>query len=276
MAKNNAKKKSCFIIMPITTPKSMVADYNDDKDHFKHVMNCLFVPAVEKAGFEPIKPIARGEENIQAKIIKKLETSELVLCDMSTLNANVFFELGIRTSLNRPVCLVKDNLTEKTPFDTTTIYRHEYKAGLRQWEEAAEKNALTKHITEAWETSEGKNSLWKYFGVSFVGVPTEQGGTKDQLALILSQIEGMRGQIADATVREDLIDTSEDMGSQGWRIRQLVRSVFGDAFLGIKIDRSIKKVSIHLNKHPSTEELNKLTRAMKRKGFVGWDIVFFR
>jgi len=122
-----ADKKHCFIIMPITTPDNMVDQYEHSggKDHFKHVLDCLFVPAVKEAGYEPIPPTTKGSDIIHAGIIQNLETADLVLCDMSSLNPNVFFEFGIRTSLNKPVCVVKDDLTKKVPFDTGIINHHE-------------------------------------------------------------------------------------------------------------------------------------------------------
>ena len=41
------EEKKCFIIMPITTPDTYIERYRDGLDHFKHVLLCLFVPAVE-------------------------------------------------------------------------------------------------------------------------------------------------------------------------------------------------------------------------------------
>jgi len=81
--------------MPVTTPEHSIAAYGGDKDHFKHVLECLFIPAVEKAGLKPIPPIAKGADVIHAGIVQNLEKTDIVLCDMSSLNANVFFELGI-------------------------------------------------------------------------------------------------------------------------------------------------------------------------------------
>ena len=88
--------KTCFIIMPITTPNAGLPDYQNDKDHFSHVLEYLLVPSIEKAGLEAIRPLATGGDVIHGVIIQNLESTDLVLCDMSTLNANVFFELGIR------------------------------------------------------------------------------------------------------------------------------------------------------------------------------------
>ena len=58
---------NCFIIMPITTPNDKLEDYNNDKDHFKHVLDHLFIPAIEKAGFEPKSPITKGSSLIQGE-----------------------------------------------------------------------------------------------------------------------------------------------------------------------------------------------------------------
>jgi len=158
-------KKKCFIIMPITTPEGMVDKYRDRDKHFSHVLDCLFVPSIEKAGFAPIPPMAKGSDLIQADIIGNLETSDLVLCDMSCLNPNVFFEFGIRTSLNKPVSVVKDELTEKVPFDTGILNYQEYKSSLNSWELQAEVTKLAEHVRVSGERSKGQNTLWRYFGM---------------------------------------------------------------------------------------------------------------
>ena len=72
------EEKHCFIIMPLTTPDNMLIQYGNDEDHFYHVLDYIFVPSVEKAGYKPIRPIAEGADNIPAEIIKNLVTAELV------------------------------------------------------------------------------------------------------------------------------------------------------------------------------------------------------
>jgi nucleoside 2-deoxyribosyltransferase len=116
--------------MPISTPEHLVPKYSGDKDHFFHVLEHLFVPAVERNKFNAVRPIAEGSDVIHAEIIKNLEKADLVLCDASSLNANVFYELGIRTALDKPVCIVRDELTPKIPFDTTIINHHVYESSL--------------------------------------------------------------------------------------------------------------------------------------------------
>jgi len=195
---DTATAKSCFIIMPISTPEGMLAQYRNDTDHFQHVLDHLLIPAVEKAGLKPIPPKSKGSEVIHGDIVKKIESSDLVLCDMSTLNANVFFELGIRTSLNKPVCLVKDNLTDKVPFDTGIINYHTYLSALNAWELGGEIEKLSAHVQDAIAKSSGKNSMWKYFGLSVAAeAPVPKGGETDRLEFITLQLESLRKKLDD-------------------------------------------------------------------------------
>jgi len=52
-------KKKCFVIQPITTPEYLLSAYHDDKDHFNHVFEDLFAPAIKEIGLEPVSPISR-------------------------------------------------------------------------------------------------------------------------------------------------------------------------------------------------------------------------
>ncbi len=186
-------KGNCFIIMPITTPANLAEHYNGDKDHFAHVLDHLFMPAVEKAGFSPISPKATGADLIQAEIIKQLSDTELVLCDMSIMNPNVFFELGIRTALDKPVALVRDDKTENLPFDTAILNCHTYKSGLTLWDHEKEIENLSKHIHTSFDRSESRNTLWKYFGIQQKGVlNTEEATIANKLDLLLKEMSEMR------------------------------------------------------------------------------------
>ena len=188
-----AEKKTCFIIMPITTPDQMLGVYRDGEQHFKHVLECLFIPSMEKAGFEAIPPEAKGSDLIHAEIIGSLESSDLVLCDMSCLNPNVFFEFGIRTSLNRPVCVVKDEHTPKVPFDTSLLNHHEYSSTLGAWELEKEVEALAKHVTESADRSGGENTLWKYFGLRSEAKPYQgDSGSESRLDLFAMQLDSIQ------------------------------------------------------------------------------------
>lgn len=204
----------CFIVMPISTPDA--TKYSNDSDHFLHVLEHLFIPAITAAGLTPIRPIAEGADVIQAAIIKNIEEADLVLCDISSLNANVFFELGIRTALNKPACLVRDDVTKNIPFDTTIINHHTYNSLLRPWTLEAEVEKLTKHISKTIERSKADNSMWKYFGLSTrAELPHGTTSTDERIELLSMQIEGLKNQIIQKPARvrkqKSLVDPGQEV-----------------------------------------------------------------
>lgn len=180
-----SEKPTCFVIMPISTPSEYLATYGGDTNHFIHVLEHLFVPAVEDAGFIALRPVAEGAELIHAEIVRKLETSDLVLCDMSTRNANVFFELGIRTALNKPVCLVKDEHLAQAPFDTTLINHHTYRSPLALWTIREDVAVLSRHIAKSMVDGSSHNNLWSYFGLATSSRLISDASANEKLSLIV-------------------------------------------------------------------------------------------
>ena len=189
-------KKTCFIIMPITTPETLLDRYDNDEDHFIHVLEHLHMPAVEAAGYEPIPPNAQGSDLIHAEIIKNLESADMVLCDISTLNPNVFFELGIRTSLNKPVCYVKDEHTKKIPFDTGILNHKEYHSTIRPWDLKVDLPMIMEHLKVSYERSKDENSLWRHFGIRAGAKPYERAtGTEGKIDDLLFQMQALHERI---------------------------------------------------------------------------------
>ena len=192
MAKSNNEEK-CFIIMPITTPDHLIDKYKDDADHFSHVLDCLFTPALKYAGFEPVSPKSTGSDVIQADIIKQLSTCELVLCDMSILNPNVFFEFGIRTALNKPVALVIDDKTRNIPFDTSIINFYRYTSSLDAWSIDKEVSTLAEHVKNAYQKTKDNNALWKYFGVAQTGMfKPEEASLGEKIDLLMQEVAALK------------------------------------------------------------------------------------
>jgi hypothetical protein len=75
----------CFAIMPISTPAGVRDRYSGDQDHFIHVAEYIFQPRrrAGKAGYDFCPPAVISSDIIQAEIIRNLEESELVLCDIN-------------------------------------------------------------------------------------------------------------------------------------------------------------------------------------------------
>lgn len=182
----------CFVIMPISMPGHLVETYGD-QDHFLDVYKYLFKPAIEQAGLKPVPPVAKGAVLIQADIIERIEKVPLVLCDMSILNPNAFFELGIRTALNKPVCMVKDTETPNVPFDNQVINHQTYRCKLTTKELETEIPKLAEHINDSFKTSNGGNAMWKYFGLSTAARPAEVAeGADAKIDYVIKLLESQR------------------------------------------------------------------------------------
>lgn len=179
--------KTCFVAMPVTTPESYV-DNLGDSEHFAHVLEHLFKPALEQVGFTVIPPSVGGANLIHAEIIRNLEQADLVLCDLSSLNPNVFFELGIRTALDRPVALVKDDLTAQTPFDLNAVNTLSYNSSVTPWRLTTEIPRISRHIKSVIDMGMTGNALWKYFGLTKPGAPSEAGTVDARLDFLINEM----------------------------------------------------------------------------------------
>ena len=96
-------KKKCFVIMPISDAEGY------DKGHFTRVYEHLIKPAVIEAGFEPVRADDTSKANfIVMDILQQILACDMAICDLSSRNPNVFYELGVRQSFNKRTVLICD------------------------------------------------------------------------------------------------------------------------------------------------------------------------
>ena len=135
---------TCFIILPMSTVTGGNFPYTTD--HFDRVLNEICIPAVKRIRFTPIPPKLSGTYPIDEEILARLNDSDLVLCDISTLNPNVLFELGIRRGVYKPFAIIKDRVT-KDPFNLANFNNCPYDPAVIL-QGKAEKEALVKRLAE--------------------------------------------------------------------------------------------------------------------------------
>ena len=195
--------KKAFVITPITAHPER---YKNSK-HFRHVFEYLLQPALEGAGYEAVYPQAEGSTVIHEEIIQNLETADLVMCDMSQLNPNVFFELGIRTALNKPVCMIRDEKTPEIPFDTNMINCHQYSSEMEVWEIKKEIELLTSHIKSTVKKNDKSNALWEVFGLKSQGSPTEAIAKNKDLRLLQLENEVLTSKLKKAEISQEVVES---------------------------------------------------------------------
>jgi hypothetical protein len=127
-------KPLAFVIMPF------------DPD-FNSVYEQLVKPALQEAGYD----VARADslldqQNILASIVRSIHSADLIVAELTNLNANVMYELGVCHTLARPTILLTQSISD-LPFDLRSYVTHEYSTN---FVEALElKNKLNHIATEA-------------------------------------------------------------------------------------------------------------------------------
>ena len=111
-------KPLCFVLMPF----GVKSDGNGQTIDFNTVYNSIFVPAIEKAGFKSIRADEEGVGgSIHKPMFERLMICDYALADLTTNNANVFYELGIRHAFRPHSTVITFNAGSVLPFDVAPL-----------------------------------------------------------------------------------------------------------------------------------------------------------
>ena len=124
-------KKIAFVAMPFGT-KSTGFHAGEDapsRVDFDALWNLAYYPALEKAGYLPIR--ADGQEGalIIKEMVAQLMLADLVVADISIPNANVYYETGLRHGGSGKGCLLFSANWASPVFDLAQIRRNTYTLG---------------------------------------------------------------------------------------------------------------------------------------------------
>lgn len=124
-------------------------------------------------------------------ILRNILECDMAICDLSSRNPNVFYELGFRQAFNMKTVLMKDDQTDR-PFDVSTIRSINYESSLRIDLVNKTITELTKALKETNEMSEKEpNSLLKLLSIDNPAkLPDRQKLSLDS-SLILQAIQDL-------------------------------------------------------------------------------------
>jgi tetratricopeptide (TPR) repeat protein len=112
-----------FVAMPFGTKETTPGVEVD----FNRVYDRLIAPALRKAGCIPFRADQEpGAGDIRTDMFFELVTADVVVADVSVLNANVFYELGVRHGVAPRGVLMIHGGWGKPPFDIASDRRFEY------------------------------------------------------------------------------------------------------------------------------------------------------
>jgi len=104
MSNKHEEKFKAFVLMPF------------DKE-FDAIFNNLIKPPLEEIGYDVKRADSDlNQENILKDIMRNLAGADLVLVDLTSLNANVLYELGISHAMQKSTILLTQSI-EDVPFD---------------------------------------------------------------------------------------------------------------------------------------------------------------
>ena len=124
------EKPKVFVIMPFSDEffesYEMIKNHFEDEFEFSH------------AGDED------NQQNILADIIPPIYSADIVLADLTGLNANVMYELGIAHSFNKKTIVITRDEMSKLPFDLKQYRAKGYSTHFKQFFELLD--YLDKHL----------------------------------------------------------------------------------------------------------------------------------
>lgn len=158
-----AKKLKCGLIMPISKSQGL------EPEHWLHVKG-IICEALADTDFD-IRLVSESDDVgvIHKSIVQNIYQNDIVICDVSTHNANVMFELGLRLAFDKPTVIIKD---DETPFsfDTQVIEHIVYKRSLHYVDILSFKKKLKEKVIATLKLSQEPDfsTFLKHFTINHV------------------------------------------------------------------------------------------------------------
>ena len=243
--------KKCFVIMPFGSSSSEL------KKKFDGVYKGIIVPAVQEAGYEAIREdIAATPGSIPKSIVKKLAESEMVIADLSGINPNVFYELGIRHVLSKSGTILIINKGETIPFDNASHRVIQYTNELADLDEIHQQ-IVTAIINRENNIDNADNIVHD----TFPQLPIDSKKFFDKNAQD-SKIQELQANVSKLTQENKRLKST--LTTQGImkdaaniRLQRTVKEIMAEARFALQ--KSGREVMLHLHQLAKNNDINKFT-----------------
>jgi nucleoside 2-deoxyribosyltransferase len=185
--------KKVFVACPIGSQGS------PERERSNKLLKFVIEPVVSELGCEVIRADGINEPGrITLQIAKHLGSTDVVIADLTDLNANVMYELGVRQGLGRPFILMAER-GQNLPFDLLDVRTIFYELSLEGVEQT--KAELKKQMKA---TLDGKGDV---IDRALFAAPQANQSAPDNQDLLLNLIES-NGRIIE--LNSKLIRDSEE------------------------------------------------------------------
>jgi len=122
-----AIKPICFVVMPFgKKPTNNTDPKAPGEINFDMLWDRALRPLIEDLGYKPIRADQDVGSLIVQEMIERLAYSDLVIAEMTILNANVYYEVGVRQAAQREGCVLIAANWARQAFDVDQMRRVTY------------------------------------------------------------------------------------------------------------------------------------------------------
>jgi hypothetical protein len=203
------------------------------KGHFKHVFDDIINPACTKSGFNAIRADQVKQSNlIHLDILQRLLEAPMAVCDLSSRNPNVLFELALRQAFDKPVCLIQEVGTAPI-FDITPFRYVEYRRERIYHEVLEDQKKIADSIKATFNehrAGKGINSIIKLLALSKPAALPEisaPDASSEIQHLILLELSQLREEVRSA--RREVVNPRRSAKSEISAERGMLRDMLRQA-----------------------------------------------
>lgn len=269
---------SCFVIMPISDPEGY------DRGHFQHVYDDIIKPAVQKSNFNPYRvDEAKGTNLIHVDILKQLIDAPIAICDLSSRNPNVLFELGIRQAFDKPVVLIQESDTPRI-FDISGLRCIDYSKNMKYHEVIQAQNLISEAMNETMKNIEDKsnmNSIVKLLAIEPAKIPSLDSNNKSQIefGVLQSQIQEIRHLLLSSNINRINLRQEQNLyrkkldslASRSYSTPHDASNAFANIFVELENSMMMAKTEEQMNIYA---ELIELAQHLRHKSQQNADVPF--
>lgn len=194
MVEANTQPITCGLIMPIASNEGGTAE------HWSQVRT-IIEDALKNTDLK-VQMVSESDEVnvIHHNIVTNIFSNDIVICDVSSRNPNVMFELGMRLTFDKPVVIIKDRETPFS-FDVGNIQHLEYPRSLNYIEIQKFQDDLKTKTLATLTVSKGKgySPFLSHYKIKHLAkIDTEVVGRED---FIISSLSEMKSEIKKLSTR---------------------------------------------------------------------------